>query len=293
MAVAPILVEKNNPTIPQKLAGLGFRALHFQDLLANSRDFSWIEVISENYIDVAPERFQQVERLRQNYDVSLHGVSLNLASRDPLDFVYLKKLKELIAKIDPIRVSDHLCWTGNGGHNFHDLLPFPYTRQMLQYVGEKVQRVQDFLQREILIENLSSYLTFEESEMTEMAFLTELSQKTSSAILLDLNNLYVNSQNHQQALAPDLKLIENHIDRVQQIHLAGFIEGSFASENFLIDTHSRPVHADVWKVFSEFYQRHHQKHIPFCLEWDDDIPDFPTFFQEVKIAQSFLQDLYV
>lgn len=268
----------------KKLAGLGFRAPHFTELLNKSSHIEWIEVISENYIGAKGLRIQRLESLREIYDVALHGVSLNIASESEINWNYLEKLKKLISRIDPIRVSDHLCWTGSYHHNFHDLLPFPYTLEMLKFISEKILKIQDYLGRELILENLSAYVGFDENEMSEYEFIRELHNRTGCFNLLDINNLYVNATNYGFDPYKELKHIPATM--VKQVHIAGFSEGP----GFLIDTHSKAVCDGVWGLFKEFYQT--TRDVPFMMEWDAEIPEFPVLENEVKKGSLIIEEIH-
>lgn len=255
-------------------AGVGLRPTHYNDLLTGlPKEISWVEVISENYIDSLGRPRDILKNVREHYEVSLHGVSMNLASTDTLNMTYLKNLKNLIEDIKPVRVSDHLCWTGAFGHNLHDLLPFPMNRESFDLVASKVAMVQEILNREILIENVSTYLTLK-SELTEWDFLIELCEKTGAKILLDLNNIYVSAINQEYDPYDFINSVP--LDMVGEIHLAGYTEVN----GFLFDTHSRPVYPHVWKLFENVISK--RSDIPFMVEWDEDIPSFEVLMDEVK-----------
>lgn len=260
--------------------GVGLRPPHFQEIAKKPKGLCWLEVISENYLN-EHERQQRLLKYRENFDIALHGVSMNIASVDDLNLDYFEKLKKLIDMIEPVRVSDHLCWTGAYKHNFHDLMPFPYNKKTLDQVAQKVNQAQAILNRELILENLSSYLKFEDSEMSEIDFMLELNKKTGCFFLLDINNVYVNATNHGFEALEELNKVP--VNLVKQVHLAGFTEG----EKFLIDTHSAPVHQEVWKLFENFYSK--QSEIPYCLEWDADIPEFEIVYEELLKADSLVK----
>lgn len=256
-------------------AGAGLRPAHFSYLESRPKtEVSWFEVIAENFITNHGYRREFLEVLRKDYDLSVHGVSLNIASQDPLDLIYLEKLKKFIDEFQPFNVSDHLCWAGAHGHDSHELLPIPYTETMLAHIVGRVNEVQEYLGRTLLLENVSSYLTFKNNEMAEWEFLNQVVTKTSCKLLLDINNVYVNSQNHGFHPLEFLDRIDPR--NVGQIHLAGFTDMG----TYLYDTHSKPVHEPVWDLFSKFVGRN--PNIPFMIEWDSEIPEFPEFEKEIQ-----------
>lgn len=267
-----------------KIMGLGFRAPFHHDLINGHPDIGWLEVITENYLWDQGVRRQNLLKLRENYDLAFHGVSLSLASPDSLDVEYLKSLKTFIHDFQPVRISDHLCWSSLGGHNWHDLLPFPYTEQNLKRMVDKVDLWQDFIQRPLVLENLSAYITSTDSTMSEYAFIAELCRKTGCQILLDLNNMVVNAKNFGWNASKELSKID--LKSVAQVHMAGFEEG----EHFAIDTHSQKPHPDMWKLWSEVC--HKRKDIPFMVEWDSDIPNFTVVKQILDEAMSFTKVSY-
>ena len=262
--------------------GVGLRPPHYSDVL-NNKDIhvDWFEVISENYMDSFGRPRQILKKVRQFYEIALHGVSLNIGSTDPLDFHYLKKLKALCQEIQPFIVSDHCCWTGVNGFNGHELYPLPYTKESLQHIVQRIEKVQDFLKRSILIENISTYLQFEENEFTEWDFLNELVKKSGCYLLLDINNIFVNSFNHN--FNPDQFLESINLEYVKQIHLAGFTD----KKTYYFDTHSCPVTEEVWSLYRAFLKKGNR--VPVLLEWDENIPSFQRLQEEVLKAKA-IQD---
>jgi hypothetical protein len=266
--------------------GVGLRQPHYE-VFENERpkSVSWIEVISENFMAwqgrEIGEAHQTLLRLRQDLPVALHGVSLSVGSVDPLNFDYLKRLKELTDILQPAIVSDHLCWTGVDGENFHDLLPIPYTEESLRLITDKVSKVQDFLGRRILLENPSSYLEFADSEMAEGEFLAELARRSDCGILLDVNNIYVSSVNH--GFSAEQYLRDIPFERVGQIHLAGHSK----QDGILVDTHDAPVSEDVWALFQRVTEQHGQ--LNAMIERDGNIPSWTELEKEIsriRIIQS-------
>lgn len=263
--------------------GVGLRPTHY-NYLEEKPDtvINWFEAISENYMDSSGRPKIMLKKIREDYPVALHGVSMNLASADPLDFNYLKRLKLLVDEIEPFHVSDHLCWTGKDARNLHDLLPFPHTNESLEHIVNKIDQVQNYLQRNILIENVSTYMTFKQTKWKEWDFLTEIAKRTDASLLLDINNIYVSAQNHKFDALEFIDNIPRNI--VKQVHLAGYTDMG----DFLFDTHSKPVYPEVWKLFSYFIKKN--PHVPFMVEWDDDIPEFPIVENEVKKAIDIWKD---
>lgn len=262
----------------KKLMGLGYRAPFQNHLLEGHRDIGWLEVITENYLWDKGQRLENLEKLRANYDLAFHGVSLSLAAPEEFDRQYLSELKEFTDRFQPVRVSDHLCWSSTGNHHWHDLLPFPYTEENLERVIHKVLDWQDFLKRPLVLENLSAYIRTNLSRMSEYEFLAELCKRTNCEILLDVNNMIVNARNFN--IDPYKELEKIDLSRVSQIHLAGFVEG----DDFVIDTHSEPPHPATWELFREIMKK--KSDIPFMIEWDADIPDFEEVKKHLDLAQS-------
>ena len=261
--------------------GVGLRPPHYKDVLNNKGvHLDWFEVISENYMDSFGYPREVLQKVRQSYEIALHGVSLNIGSADPLNFDYLKKLKDLSEEIQPFIISDHCCWTGVNGFNGHDLYPMPYTKESLKHVVEKLVRVQEFLRREILIENISTYLRFKEDEFTEWDFLNEVVKKSGCGLLLDLNNIFVNSFNHKFDPYQFLNSID--ISSVRQIHLAGFTD----QKTHYFDTHSCSVSKDVWSLYKEFCKRDYK--VPVLLEWDENIPSFQKLQKEILKTKTYM-----
>ena len=243
------------------------------------RALDWLEVITENLIPhplsgSSPEMELAVERARKDYSVVFHGVSLSIGSMDPLGVDYLKRLKAAIERFEPAWISDHLCWTGVGGHNLHDLLPLPYTEEAIAHVSERISRVQDFLGRRILIENVSSYAEASFSEMSEAQFLAEVSSRSDCGILLDVNNIAVSAFNH--GFKTQEYLNEVPWDRVGQIHIAGHVERN----GIRIDTHAAPVSREVWTIYAEAL-RCLGRPVSSMLERDDQFPEWSEILAEL------------
>lgn len=271
----------NTPIPPS--AGIGLRAPHYRQLVAERPAVGWLEVHSENYFGAGGQPLYFLERARDHYPVSLHGVGLSLGSTDQLDLLHLKKLKSLIDRIEPGLVSEHLCWSAFGGRHFHDLLPLPYDPATLDHVGNRVDAVQAFLGRQILVENITNYLQPALADMGEAEFINALARKTGCGILLDINNLYVNHRNGGE----NAKDIIDAIDcgPVQEIHLAGF--DYFDAGTTLIDSHSTDVCAEVWQLYSLAVRRFGG--VPTLIEWDTDIPALEVLVAEAAKAQTLLE----
>jgi uncharacterized protein len=262
--------------------GLGLRPTHYEALLGARHAVDWLEIITENYLVPGGKPLAFLERIRERFPVAMHGVSLSIGSTDPVDRDYLRAVRELAERIEPAWVSDHLCWTGVEGRNLHDLLPLPYTEEALRAVVARVGEVQEALGRRILLENVSSYLSFRESEMTEWEFLSEVARRADCAILLDINNIYVSSVNHGFDALKYLRAVPK--DRVRQLHLAGHSDLG----GHLIDTHDHPIAPAVWQLF-----RHAVAHfgpVPTMIERDDNIPPLEELVAELDQARAIAAD---
>jgi len=258
--------------------GVGLRREHFDRILDAKPGVDWFEVISENFMVDGGRPLHILDRVRHDYPIALHGVSLSIGTTDPLDKEYLERLRRLAARIEPAWISDHLCWTGVGGHNAHDLLPLPYTEEALDHVSRRVEAVQDHLGCPIALENVSTYLTFTGSTLSEWEFLREVSSRTGCGILLDVNNVYVNARNHDLDAAHYIDAIPK--DAVWQIHLAGHTDLG----THLLDTHSRPVIEEVWSLYRRAIERFGA--VSTLVEWDEDIPPWDVLEAESERARS-------
>jgi len=262
--------------------GLGLRRTHYADFLDNDVPVDFVEVISENYMVDGGRPLRILEQIRAKHPVIIHGVSMSIGSASGLDEQYLSKLKRLEQRIDPLWVSDHLCWTRTSAHNSHDLLPLPLTEEALQVVCDNIDRAQNHLGRPMLFENPSSYLTFPEDEMSEWEFLSEMTRRTGCYLLLDVNNIYVSAQNH--GFSGDDYLDGLPLDRVRQIHLAGHTPGEI-----IIDTHDREVCDDVWALYSKAMNMLDQP-VATMIERDDKIPPLPELIAELDHARAVGSD---
>lgn len=268
-------VDRGNATKPPFLGfGLGLRAQHYDDILNGNPQVDWFEVISENYMIPGGQPLRMLDRIRERYPVVMHGVSLSIASTAPPNFEYLTGLKELAKHVQPKWISDHLCWTGVHGKNLHDLLPIPYTRESLDHVVSRVQLVQDFLGREIVLENVSTYVQFANCEMTEWEFLSELSRRSGCWLLFDVNNVYVSAFNH--GYDPYTFLNGIPADRVVQFHMAGHTHMG----THIIDTHDHPVCDEVWDLYEAALRRFGA--VSIMIERDDNIPPLDELIVEVE-----------
>jgi uncharacterized protein (UPF0276 family) len=258
--------------------GVGLRTKHYDHILSSLPPVDWFEILSENYMDTGGRPLHVLDRVAAHYPVVLHGVSMSIGSTDPIDFEYLRKLKNLALRINARWISDHLCWTGVAGLNVHDLLPMPYTDEALRHTAERVRIVQDFLERPIALENPSTYMEFRTSTWTECEFLAELAERADCGILLDVNNVYVSAFNH--GFDPVGYVDTIPANRVVQIHLAGHTNKG----THILDTHSDYVVDPVWDLYRHVYQR--MGGIATLLEWDADIPDFEVVHNEALKARS-------
>jgi uncharacterized protein (UPF0276 family) len=257
--------------------GIGLRTPHFAAVLDGTVKTEWFEAISENFMIRGGRPLRVLERARSMAPVVLHGVSLSLGSTDPLNDAYLSELAALAARIEPAWVSDHLCWGSVGGHYAHDLLPLPYTEEALGHVVERVRRVQDRLGRQILVENVSSYLTYAHSAMPEWEFLGEVTRRADCGLLLDVNNVYVSAHNH--GFDPDDYIAGVPVERVAQIHLAGHSDHG----THLLDTHDAPVCAEVWDLYRATLAR--LGRTSTLIEWDEHIPELGELLAEADRAR--------
>jgi uncharacterized protein len=262
--------------------GIGLRAPHYSHILENRPNLRWFEAISENYLGIeggtGARPLKILRKIRENYEVVLHGVSMSIGSSDPLDQRYLARLRNLVHEIEPAWISDHLCWTGVGSQNLHDLLPLPYTEEALNHLVPRIAAVQESLKRRVLFENVSSYLEFKHSQMTEWEFLSALAEKADCGILLDINNIYVSSVNHGFDPIAFMDGIAPH--RVGQIHLAGHTQ----LDTHLLDTHDHPVCHEVWQLYAYAVKRF--GNVSTLIEWDANIPDFGTLEAEATRARN-------
>ncbi|WNK01571.1 DUF692 domain-containing protein [Thalassospiraceae bacterium LMO-JJ14] len=258
--------------------GLGLRPQHFPDILGDDPDATagvdWFEIISENFIGAGGPPLRNMMAVRERFPIVMHGVSLSIGSTDPLDMDYLKGLKALADLVEPALISDHLCWTGVHGLNMHDLLPLPMTEETVTHVASRVMQVQDFIGRRFMLENASTYVTFEEDEMTEWAFLSEIAERADCDILLDVNNIYVSAFNH--GFSADDYLSGVPAGRIRQIHLAGHEHNG----DYIVDTHDEPVPDYVLDLYAKTLERFGM--VPTMIERDANIPPFSELVRELQ-----------
>ncbi|MBL4731736.1 MAG: DUF692 domain-containing protein [Rhizobiaceae bacterium] len=259
--------------------GLGLRPQHYTEILEATSELpiDWFEIISENYMVEGGRPLKILDQIMERYPLVMHGVSMSIASTAPLNMDYLTRLKTLADRVNPKWISDHLCWTGVHGVNLHDLLPIPYTEEALNHVASRIEQVQDFLGRRIAIENVSSYIEFEESEMDEWTFVAEIAKRADCWLLLDVNNVFVSGQNHQFDDGNFINQIP--VERVVQFHLAGHSEG----EDVLIDTHDQPVCDEVFELYEKALKRFGP--VSTMIERDDNIPPLAELLEELNRAR--------
>jgi len=258
--------------------GLGLRPPFYAEAALGRVPVDWFELITENFMVAGGNPLRVLDAVRQHYPVALHGVSMNLGGTDPLDKSYLDNLAKLIRRAEPLWISDHLCWTGHGGHHLHDLLPLPYTEEMVEHVSCRIREVQERLGQRVLIENVASYVQFKQSGMPEWEFISAVANRADCMILLDVNNLFVSGRNH--GFDPRQYIEAVQACRVRQLHLAGHSVGG----PLLIDTHDHPVSEAVWALYR--YTLRRLGPLPIMLERDEAIPDLAQVLQELDRARA-------
>jgi uncharacterized protein (UPF0276 family) len=258
--------------------GLGLRPVHYPDFLGGPQPVDWLEIISENYMVPGGKPLAMLDAVLERYPVAMHGVSLSIGSTDGLDAHYLADLKALARRAQPLWISDHLCWTGTGGRNAHDLLPLPYSEEALRLVVRHVGQVQDALGQRILLENVSSYLEYRSASMPEWEFLRRVAEEADCLLLLDVNNIYVSSINH----GFDARAFLRHLpaERVQQIHLAGHSDHG----DYIVDTHDQPVAEPVWELYRDACLLFGE--VATMIERDDNIPALAELIEELGRARA-------
>lgn len=269
-------------------AGIGLRADHIDQLLelalnkeSNAeQDIPWVELLVDNWLADGGLTQHYLDAISQHYPLTLHGVGLSLGGTEALNLNYLEKIKSTLQRTHALWYSEHLCFSQLGSYFSHDLLPLPYTDESVQHVVKRIEQVQDFLGCQLIIENVSTYLSYKESSLSEGEFISALAAESGCGLLLDVNNFYVNQVNHQiNAFDEILKL---PLDRIKEIHLAGFTDKG----DYLIDSHNNPVADEVWALYEQTLQR--TGNIPTLIEWDSDIPDLGVLLAERNKAQQFL-----
>jgi len=262
--------------------GIGLRPCHYEEILRSAPSIiDWFEIVTEDYLVDGGSHLYYLEAIRQSYPIVFHGVSLSIGSCDEINWTYLKTLKALADRFQPPWISDHLCWTGVNGINIHDLLPLPYTTECLKHVVVRVHQVQEFLKQPLVLENPSSYITYQQADYSEWEFLTALSEQTGCKILLDINNIFVSGFNHSFDPLTYLEGIPR--DLVKQFHLAGHKRCS----DYIIDTHDDAVTDVVWELYRVAVERFGK--IPVLIERDDKIPPLSELVMELERAKTIFQ----
>jgi len=271
--------------IPNLGIGIGLRVPHFEEIFRTEPNIDWFEIISENFLVDGGKPIENLKRILERYPVVQHGVSLAIGSPDPLDFDYLKKLKALTRLTKTPWVSDHLCWGRLPGAHYHDLLPLPYTQEVIAYVADRARIVQDYLELPFALENLSSYVGYRNDEMPEWEFYTAVVEKANIYMMLDVNNIYVSSRNH--GFDPKTYCSYVPLDRVLQIHLAGHSDHG----TYVLDTHDNHVRDDVWALYADIYPK--TGGVSTLLEWDDNLLSFQETWDEALKAKQFQKSIPV
>jgi len=257
--------------------GLGLRKEHYQSILDTEPNVDWFEILTENYLVPGGKPLYYLEQICERFPVVMHGVSLSIGNYEPINKSYLNQLKSLVEHVNPHWISDHLCWTGLNGINAHDLLPLPYTEEAVKHVADRVMQVQDFLGRQILLENVSSYISYTDSILSEWDFLSAISERADCLILLDINNIYVSAVNHEFDPLDYLKGVP--VERVWQFHLAGHSDYI----DYIIDTHDAEIIDPVWALYADAVRRFGK--VSCLIERDDNIPPLDTLLNELELAR--------
>jgi len=274
------------PTFKNRLptqVGFGLRPCHYSFIETERPNVPWFEVLTDNYLRQQGLDFYHLEKVCDAYAITLHGIGLSLGSTDLLNQDYLRQLKSLVQRTQPLMVSDHLCWTSFNKQYFHELLPLPYTEEAVHHLANRIRYVQDFLGQQIMVENVSTYLQFTHSTLKEWDFIQAVAEEADCLILLDINNIYVSAYNNN--FEPQHYLTKLPATRIGQLHLAGFSDLG----THLLDTHSASIHPPVWSLFEEAIK--HFGALPTIIEWDNKIPAFPRLQEEAQTAQKIM-DMY-
>jgi uncharacterized protein (UPF0276 family) len=264
--------------------GLGLRTPHYSDFLASQQPLDWLEIITDNFLVEGGKPLVMLERIRRDYPMAMHGVAMSIGAAGGIDEGYVRKVKALADRIEPMWVSDHLCWTGLGPEHLHDLYPMPYTDEAARHVVEQIRRAQDILQRPLVLENVSSYIDFKHNAASEWQFLAYIAQAADCKLLVDVNNIYVSSVNHRFDPLEYLQALPAH--RVQQIHLAGHSDHG----HYIVDTHDNPVTQAVWDLYAKACQRFGP--VATMIERDDNIPPLPVLIEELGLARSIAANVF-
>jgi uncharacterized protein len=258
--------------------GLGLRTEHYESILLEKPPIDWFEIVTENYLVPGGKPHYYLDRIREHYPMVMHGVSMSIGSTDPINWDYLSQVKTLAKRISPQWISDHLCWTGIHSKNMHDLLPLPYTEEAINHIVERIQTIQDYLGQRILIENVSSYVTYRQSTLSEWEFLKTISERADCFILLDINNIYVSAVNHSFNPMDYLHAIP--VERVYQFHLAGHSDMG----DYIIDTHDNDIVPSVWDLYAQALQLIGP--VSTMIERDDNIPSLSMLIKELNHART-------
>jgi len=266
-------------------AGIGLRNPHLDDILAGGHELNWLELLVDNYLGRPREALWKIERIRRDHAMTFHGVGLSLAGSEPLDIGYMQQLARYMRDFEPAWISDHLCWSNHGGHYLHDLLPVPYTEEVVRHLAARIRQVQDVFGERILVENVSSYLQWRASDMTEWEFVAAVVAEADCDLLLDVNNVYVSASNQGFDARRYIDAICSGEcgGRVREIHLAGYQQ----EEDLLLDTHSEPVHAPVWELFAHAVAQ--LPAVPVLIEWDNALPSLEVLLAEARKAEVILE----
>lgn len=259
-------------------AGIGLRSAHIAQLLSEQPDLPWLELLSDNVLARGGLIPAQLAAVREHYPLTLHGVGMNLGSLDPLDWDYIRRIKDLASRLDVSWISEHICFTSHGGHHSHDLLPLPNTEEALQHLVQRIGEVQDFLGQRILMENASSYISYRHDTMSEAEFIGAMAEQADCHLLLDVNNAYVNQVNHGSDALELLRQLP--LERVREVHLAGYED----KQDYLLDAHNSPVSTPVWALYRELMAL--KPGIPTLIEWDNEIPALAVLIAEARRADS-------
>lgn len=268
-------------SIPEQ-AGIGLRSQHYHQIATERPKIAWLETHTENFFGEGGLPHQYLDTIRSNYPLSLHGVGLSLGSVDPLNKKHLQKIKQTVVRYEPDLVSEHLCWGAVNGTHLNDLLPLPYTEEAVKHVSQRIDEFQNYLGRQVIVENVSSYLEFTHSAMPEWEFVSAVSEKSGCGILLDINNIYVSARNHHFDANNYINAIP--IDAVKEMHLAGFEDLGHT----LIDTHGHPPCDEVWQIYKTALKRFGST--PTLIEWDTDVPALEVLMAEAEKAQQYLHE---
>ena len=274
------MVTKYNITEPASCIGVGLRDEHLSHIITHKPKIGWFEVLADNLFSLDERSLQKLEALRSDYPFSFHSVGTSIGSIDELDMHYLQGLKALINRFEPFDVSEHLCWSGVHGVHLHDLFPLPFTEETIAHVVQRVDQIQSFLGRQILLENVSSYHSFEESQMPEWEFVTQIAMRSESRILLDVNNIFINSKNHHFNAKEYINEIPGAL--VGEMHLGGGEQ----RDGYILDSHSTPIWDEVWELYEHALCVCGA--VPSLIEWDNDIPEFSILEGEALKATQIL-----